>query len=165
MASLAKDEVAFPKVGDIAESQVPGSTGGEEAESQDEDGVPNAFGMTPVTNCRCEMCGEGTGTTRLLPMMIPYYGEVIVMSFECSNCGHRENKLQEAGRIAQKGTDVTVVVRGRDDLNRQIIKTASARLLILAGDGKSNANQGSSKEEAVLEVPPRTQTGVLYSTL
>ena len=161
------DEEAFPTVGDIADRQVPLSENGERSDKQangDVDGVPNALGVTPVTNCLCEMCGKGTGTTRLLPMMIPYYGEVVVMSFECSNCGHRENKLQEAGRIAMKGTDVTVVIRGREDLNRQVIKTASARLYILAGTGNGRESLQSA-EESVLEVPARTQTGKLHGRL
>lgn len=35
----------------------------------------------------------------MLLTSIPYFREIIVMSFECNDCGARNNEVQSAGRI------------------------------------------------------------------
>lgn len=49
----------------------------------------------------CMECGE-QGVTRMLLTMIPYFKEVIVMSFKCEHCGNRNTEIQSAGEI-QRG--------------------------------------------------------------
>lgn len=39
------------------------------------------------------------GTTRLLLTSIPFFREVIVMSFRCDHCGATNNEIQSAGTI------------------------------------------------------------------
>ena len=39
------------------------------------------------------------GTTRMMLTSIPFFREVIVMSFRCEHCGHTNNEIQSAGKI------------------------------------------------------------------
>lgn len=70
----------------------------------------------------CMECGEN-GITKLLLTKIPYYKEVVLMSFECEHCGFRNNELQSGSRIEDKGLHITVNVKEPRDLNRQIVKS------------------------------------------
>lgn len=46
----------------------------------------------------CMECQQ-TGTTRLLLTYIPYFREVIIVSFRCEHCGNSNNEIQSAGVI------------------------------------------------------------------
>ena len=39
------------------------------------------------------------GVTRLLLTSIPYFKEIVVSSFRCEHCGHRDTEIQSAGEI------------------------------------------------------------------
>jgi hypothetical protein len=39
------------------------------------------------------------GVTRLLLTSIPYFKEIVVSSFRCDECGHRDTEIQSAGEI------------------------------------------------------------------
>ncbi|KAI0352359.1 zf-ZPR1-domain-containing protein [Trametes cingulata] len=70
----------------------------------------------------CMRC-EQQGVTRLLLTSIPYFREIIVMSFRCEHCGFSNNEVQSAGSIRPEGTVYTVRVLGREDLDRQVVKS------------------------------------------
>ncbi|XP_015610065.1 zinc finger protein ZPR1 [Cephus cinctus] len=70
----------------------------------------------------CMNCGEN-GITRLLLTKIPYYKDVVLMSFECEHCGFQNNEIQSGGKIAEKGIRQTLKVSTPRDLNRQIVKS------------------------------------------
>lgn len=70
----------------------------------------------------CMECGK-QGITRLLPTYIPYFREVIVMSFYCPHCGNRNSEVQSAGEIQPKGCIYSIHVTNQKDLNRQLIKS------------------------------------------
>lgn len=70
----------------------------------------------------CMQCGK-QGVTRLLPTYIPYFREVIVMSFQCPHCGNRNSEVQSAGEIQPKGCIYSVYCTKKKDLNREIIKS------------------------------------------
>ncbi|KAI8996384.1 zf-ZPR1-domain-containing protein [Trametes punicea] len=70
----------------------------------------------------CMRCMQ-QGVTRLLLTSIPYFREVIVMSFRCEHCGFENNEVQSAGTIRPEGTVYTVRVLGREDLDRQLVKS------------------------------------------
>ena len=50
------------------------------------------------------------GTTRLLLTRIPFFKEIILMSFECPHCGFTNNGIQSAGRIQEKGCTMKLSV-------------------------------------------------------
>lgn len=91
----------------------------------------------------CLQC-RNNGTTRLLLIKIPFYKEVVVMSFRCDNCGWQNNELQPAATIQQTGVRFELQVRTKEDLNRQVVKTKDAVVTV---------------PDVELEIPARTQEG------
>lgn len=70
----------------------------------------------------CMNC-EGNGTTRLLLTVIPFFKEVILMSFECPHCGLKNSEIQSAGQIQEKGSRYKLRVNSKTDMDRQIVKS------------------------------------------
>ncbi|KAF2198595.1 zf-ZPR1-domain-containing protein [Delitschia confertaspora ATCC 74209] len=86
----------------------------------------------------CMNCHEN-GTTRLLLTRIPFFREIVIMSFDCPHCNFKNSEIQPAGEIQQRGVKFTFRVDSQDDLSRQIIKSDTAGFRI---------------EEIDLEIPP-----------
>lgn len=106
----------------------------------------------------CLHCG-GTGMTRLLLTRIPYFRDVIVMSFECNNdnCNARYSELQAASDLQPTGVRYVLRIDEynkediiKQDLNRQIIKSDTAIIRIpeilfestVTGHGEINTIEG-----------------------
>lgn len=70
----------------------------------------------------CMNC-EKTGITRMLLTKIPFFKEVIIMSFSCAECGFKNSEIQSAGMIQEKASKYTLKVEEQKDLNRQVIKS------------------------------------------
>ena len=70
----------------------------------------------------CMNCHED-GTTRLLLTRIPFFREVVIMSFDCPNCGFHNSEVQPAGEIQQQGHKFSFKVDCANDLNRQLVKS------------------------------------------
>jgi zinc finger protein len=85
----------------------------------------------------------------MLLTSIPYFREVIVASFRCEHCGNTNNEIQSAGeirrgsgyflcilfdfqfsRIIAEGTVYTVRILTREDLNRQLVRSASCTIIL-----------------------------------
>lgn len=73
----------------------------------------------------CMNCHEN-GTTRLLLTKIPFFREIILMSFECPHCGFKNSEIQPASQIAEKGARYVFKVEEKKDFNRQVVKSESA---------------------------------------
>ncbi|KAJ8106187.1 hypothetical protein OPT61_g9706 [Boeremia exigua] len=86
----------------------------------------------------CMNCHEN-GTTRLLLTRIPFFREIVIMSFECPHCHFRNSEIQPAGEIQQRGIKYTVRVDNADDLSKQVVKSDTAVFRV---------------EEIDLEIPP-----------
>ncbi|CEG44394.1 zinc finger protein zpr1 [Plasmopara halstedii] len=84
---------------------------------QAEDDVPEVTTMESL----CMNCHED-GTTKLLLTMIPYFREVILMSFECEHCGFRNSEVQFGGKVQEQGARIELKLTQPEDLNRQLIK-------------------------------------------
>ena len=89
------------------------------------------------------------GTTRMLLTNIPYFKEIIVSSFRCDHCGHRDTEIQSAGEIQPKGIKFTVHILNREELDRQIVKSNNAtisipdvQLTVPAGRGQLTTVEG-----------------------
>lgn len=77
----------------------------------------------------CFNCEEN-GITRLFLTKIPFFREVIVSSFACEECGYRNAELQPGGRIQDRGVTYKLTVKSVEDLNRQVVQTATATIEI-----------------------------------
>lgn len=63
------------------------------------------------------------GTTRLFLTRIPFFREVVLMSFECPHCHFKNSEIQSAGVIQERGSTYTLLIENADDLNRQVVKS------------------------------------------
>lgn len=100
-------------------------------------------GIMEVPHSLCMACGE-SGTTRMILTKIPFFREVIVSSFECDSCGWCNNEVQFGGELREQGCRFELKVTEPADLNRQVIKSDSGKILI---------------PELELEIPSKTQRG------
>lgn len=63
------------------------------------------------------------GMTRLLLTRIPFFREVVLMSFSCPHCHFRNSEIQSAGTIQIKGSRHSLKLSEKGDLDRQLIKS------------------------------------------
>lgn len=73
----------------------------------------------------CMNC-HSDGTTRLLLTKVPFFREIVVMSFSCPECGFKNSEIQSAGEIQQRGSRYVLKVTRKEDLNRQLVKSDTA---------------------------------------
>lgn len=90
----------------------------------------------------CVNCEE-QGLTRLFLTKIPFFREVIVSSFTCDHCGNKNAELQPAGRIQDKGVRYEVKVTSIKDLNRQVVQTGTATVIIPELEFEMPPNKGA----------------------
>lgn len=109
--------------------------------SQADDDVPEVTCIESL----CMNCRED-GMTKLLLTKIPYFREVILMSFECEHCCFKNSEVQFGGKVQEQGAKITLTVTDREDLNRQIIKADTGSLYF---------------KELDFEIPPKTQRGTI----
>ncbi|KAF2761710.1 zinc finger protein zpr1 [Pseudovirgaria hyperparasitica] len=86
----------------------------------------------------CMNCKDD-GITRLLLTKIPFFREIIIMSFHCDHCHFQNTEVQFAGQIQQRGAKITLKADRPEDLNRQIVKSDTCILRV---------------EDMDLEIPP-----------
>lgn len=60
--------------------------------------------------------------TRILPITIPFFKQILLESFSCDHCGHKNTTVQNAGSIQEKGVKYIFRLDAPLDLNRQVIK-------------------------------------------
>jgi zinc finger protein len=108
-ASLAQD--LFKDMG----AQVNGLNGTSGADEQEQKVVEEIESL--CMNCHAD------GTTRLLLTRIPYFREIVIMSFSCPECGFQNNEIQAAGQIQPKGAKYALRVEREGDLQRQVLKS------------------------------------------
>ena len=82
------------------------------------------------------------GMTRLLLTSIPYFREVVIMSFHCEHCGTQNNEIQAAGQIQTKGTHYELRLTTLDDFSRQVVKADSATVKFIEIDLEIPAGRG-----------------------
>ncbi|KOS22531.1 Zinc finger protein zpr1 [Escovopsis weberi] len=89
----------------------------------------------------CMNCHEN-GITKLLLTSIPYFREVVIMSFSCEHCGAQNNEIQPAGTIQPKGVHYELRLTHMDDFSRQVIKADSAVVKFIEIDLEIPAGRG-----------------------
>lgn len=66
------------------------------------------------------------GITRLLLTKIPYFREIILMSFYCDYCYLKNTEIQSAGQIQEHGIIYTLNMDNPEDLQRPAVKSDTA---------------------------------------
>jgi len=79
----------------------------------------------------CHACGADA-ETRMFVTNIPFFGEVIVMSNSCDECGYKNSEVKPGGGVPEKGHRITLEVVDEIDMNRDVIKSDSASVSIPA---------------------------------
>ncbi|KAI6122694.1 zf-ZPR1-domain-containing protein [Pisolithus croceorrhizus] len=113
----------FPAIGQLAQSADASSGNALDNGTQDDD--------RPLEEVQslCMQCGE-QGITRMMLTSIPYFKEVIVISFRCERCGATNNEIQSAGTIKAEGVLYTLKVLHHADLDRQIVRSEACTVEI-----------------------------------
>lgn len=70
----------------------------------------------------CMNCHQD-GITKLLLTRIPFFREIVIMSFSCDECGFQNNEIQSAGEIQPKGAKFALRVEKNEDLQRNVVKS------------------------------------------
>lgn len=123
----------FESVGSQAENV--DSNAVRETGASDVDGHPVQEVESLCMNC------HDNGITRMLLTKIPFFREIIIMSFECSHCGFKNSEIQPAAEIAEKGLRYVFKVEQKADFNRQVVKSETATCRF---------------HELDIEIPPKT---------
>ena len=84
----------------------------------------------------------------MLLTKIPHFRELMVCSFECPHCGHRNNEITFAGAFGERGTVHTLRVAEGDRAcrDRQVVKSETASVKV---------------PELDFEIPAGTQSGTI----
>lgn len=80
--------------------------------------------------------------TRLLLTRIPYFREIIIMSFSCEHCNLKNNEIQAAGSVQPKGTHYELRLTDMADFARQVVKADSATVKFIELDLEIPAGKG-----------------------
>ncbi|KAI0140490.1 ZPR1 zinc-finger domain-containing protein [Xylariaceae sp. FL1272] len=89
----------------------------------------------------CMNCHEN-GVTRMLLTAIPYFREVILMSFNCDHCHFSNSEIQSAGTIQPKGTSYLLRLTAMGDFERQVVKSDTAIVKFIELDLEVPAGRG-----------------------
>lgn len=81
----------------------------------------------------CSECGM-LCTTKMKVTEIPFFKEVIIMATDCEGCGHRTNEVKSGGGIEPKGKKVTLKVKNKIDLSRDVLKVCIVYWLLTYKD-------------------------------
>lgn len=111
----------FTNVGEQVETvEQPSQDGVRQTGAADAEGHPVQEIESLCMNC------HKNGTTRLLLTRIPFFREIIIMSFECPHCGLKNSEIQPAAQISEKGSRYVLKLENKKDFNRQVVKSETA---------------------------------------
>ncbi|PHH68034.1 hypothetical protein CDD83_6295 [Cordyceps sp. RAO-2017] len=112
----------FESIGDKVEGLASATNGAAAAAAA---GDEDDYRPVEEVESLCMNCGKN-GMTRLLLTAIPYFREVVIMSFACEHCNTRNNEIQAAGTVQAKGTHYELRLTSLADLGRQVVKSDTA---------------------------------------
>ena len=98
-----------------------------------------------IPDTLCMSCGA-SGTTRMLPMNIPGFREIVVFHFRCEECNFVSNETMSTAALQENGVKFTLTLTKQEDLNRQLIKGQYAKVSI---------------PSLSFEIPSKTQNGTV----
>ncbi|KAH9893887.1 ZPR1 zinc-finger domain-containing protein [Xylariomycetidae sp. FL2044] len=126
----------FQSIGDKAAQLAPATNGTNGVSQTDDDEK-----VVEQIESLCMNCHEN-GTTRMLLTAIPYFREVILMSFSCDKCGFSNSEIQSAGAIQPKGCSYSLRLFEMGDFERQVVKADTAVVKFIELDLEVPAGRG-----------------------
>lgn len=102
------------------------------------------------------------GVTKLLLTKIPFYKEVVVMSFFCKYCLWKNNELKPASNIQEKGISYSLNVENSRDLARVVVKTEWACVMIPELDFEAPSRSQEGRVTTVEGIIERAHNGLSY---
>ncbi|KAJ8941932.1 hypothetical protein NQ318_013265 [Aromia moschata] len=103
---------------------------------------------------------QKTGVTRLLLTKIPFYKELVLMSFRCENCGYENNEIQSGAQVGEKGVRFTLIVETERDLNRQVVKSDNTSVKLVELDFEIPASSQKGEITTVEGIINRSIVGL-----
>ncbi|EGR28690.1 zinc finger protein 259, putative [Ichthyophthirius multifiliis] len=79
-------------------------------------------GESLVFKVPCHSCGL-EGEQKMCSTSIPYFKELIIMSFLCGFCGSKSTEVKPGGEMSALGRKIVLKVETQDDLRRDIYKS------------------------------------------
>lgn len=102
-------------------------------DAQKDDGEEKSFAHREVVRFPqpCPNC-QRPGEMLMCMTEIPHFKEVIIMAYDCQECGFKSNEVKGGGAIPPYGETITFKVTGNnsDDMSRDVLKSDSAGLEI-----------------------------------
>ncbi|KAL2130533.1 hypothetical protein VTI74DRAFT_6274 [Chaetomium olivicolor] len=127
-------EQLFNPIGEKVEKVAPAAAPNGTTRDEDEKVVEEIESL-------CMNCEEN-GVTRLLLTKIPYFREIIIMSFSCDKCGFHNNEIQPAGTFQLKGAHYELRLTAMADFERQVVKSDTATVKFIELDVEVPAGKG-----------------------
>lgn len=113
-------------------------------------GEDHSDGMdTMAVESVCMACEED-GMTRLMRVVVPFFGEMMVSSFRCDHCGYRDTTTQPISDIMPQGAHLELEVDSLESLNRKVVTTKYTTITF---------------PKLELEIPPGTSAGGRLTTV
>ena len=78
----------------------------------------------------------------MLLTRIPFFHEVVLMSFYCPHCHFQNSEIQNAGRVQECGCRYTFILSSQADFSRQIIKSETCLAKFVELDIEIPAGRG-----------------------
>jgi len=69
----------------------------------------------------CPNCFK-QGETRMLLTEIPFFKSIIVSSFSCPHCLHKNHEIQSSGQLEEFGTELILTVKTKEDMQRDVVR-------------------------------------------
>jgi zinc finger protein len=76
---------------------------------------------------QCPACSKAC-TVNMKKVNIPHFKEVIIMATVCEYCGYRSSDVKTGGAVPEKGKRITLAVKSKEDLSRDILKSETCAL-------------------------------------
>ncbi|KAI0809635.1 ZPR1 zinc-finger domain-containing protein [Xylaria sp. FL0064] len=127
----------FESIGKQAGQLAPTTNGANGASSTDDDDVR----VVDQIESLCMNCHEN-GITRMLLTSIPYFREVILMSFQCDHCNFTNSEIQSAGEIQPKGASYLLRLTDMVDFERTVVKSDTAVVKFIELDVEVPSGRG-----------------------
>ncbi|PBP23204.1 ZPR1 zinc-finger domain-containing protein [Diplocarpon rosae] len=135
----------FDSIGQKAENLTNGQSGQKDPAANGQESPDNLdhdeSKVVDEIESLCMNCKEN-GTTRLLLTRIPFFREIIIMSFFCPHCSFRNSEIQSAGEIQQKGSHYELRLRVPEDFARQVVKSDTCVVKFIELDIEVPAGRG-----------------------